>query len=214
MTPRRALVVVAAGSALATLACLAVVDRPLARWLAERDVGPLWDDAIDVLEYAGGIAPSRWIGVAVLAAGAIATLVVPRWRGSARGWLLVATTHLCARNVVMIAKPLTGRLRPLEWIARGDGDSATFWRGGIGFPSGHVVLFASLALPIAVAWPRARPVLVAIPLAMLARVAVDAHFAADATAGLAVSAALTWAAAATLDRVMPAPSPTPRSSPR
>ena len=178
----------------AGLAALSIltIDQPLARWLATRDAWPaLWNGGIAVLEYAAGIEPWRWLGACVLMAAAIAAACVPRWRSAARSLAFVAIVHLAVRVLVLWLKPATGRLRPLEWLAKG-GD--TFWRDGIAFPSGHVAYFASLALPIAIAWPRARwPAVAVVAFTSLARLAVDAHFLSDVLGAIALAAAVTWA---------------------
>ena len=198
---------VAATSAALGGVCIAAIDQPVARWLATRDTWPAaWNRGIAVLEICGGIEPWKWIGVIVLVGGVIATQL--RWRTHAAPWLLVASTHLVARNLTLPIKTITGRLRPTEWLAR-PGDS--FWRdGGIAFPSGHVVLFASLVLPIVVAFPRARPLIAIVAFAMVARIVVDAHFVSDALAGLALAAAVTWLCAAAVDRWSPPPPVSPR----
>ncbi|MBV8760284.1 MAG: hypothetical protein JO257_23535, partial [Deltaproteobacteria bacterium] len=46
---------------------------PLARWLAVYDTHPhAWEKAVHMLEYAIGLEPWKWLGVCVLAGGAIA----------------------------------------------------------------------------------------------------------------------------------------------
>jgi membrane-associated phospholipid phosphatase len=192
--PRRMLVIAAAAAALTALA-IPTADQPLARWLFERDThSAIWDDGISVLEYAGGIEPWRWLGIYVLGAGVVLALAVPRWHRHARVWMTVALVHLLSRNAIFWLKPLTGRLRPYEWITRG-GD--TFFRdGGYSFPSGHVALFASLALPLAVAVPRLRvAAAIVVGYVMVARVMVDAHFLSDVTGALAMVCLFTAACA-------------------
>ena len=182
----------------------------------------VWHRGIAWLEYPLGIEPWPWTGICVLVAGSllaawrasrppdrrVATVrnegrasdrkmmglasgpPIARWRAHARTWLLVTLVHVLARNVTMWLKWGTGRLRPSEWLARG-GD--TFWRdGGYSFPSGHVTLFASILVPLALCVPRARPLLAIVAFAMIARVAVNAHFLSDVIAALAECALLTW----------------------
>jgi membrane-associated phospholipid phosphatase len=175
----------ALGCALLTAVCIAFVDEPLARWLATRDTHPhAWERAIGVLEYAIGIEPWKWLGVTVLLTGVIVSL---RWRRqAAAAWMIVASSHLLSRNLMFWGKVLTGRLRPSEWHG-----GATWFQGGSSFPSGHVVLFASLALPLAMVHPRLR-VLVIVPVfAGLARIMAHAHFASDVVGGFALCAAVT-----------------------
>ncbi len=194
----RALLALFVASTLVTALCIVAIDVPLARWLAGRDVlAPAWNTGIAWLEYAIGIEPWKWLGVCVLCAGVAVTLAVPRWHAHARAWMFVALTHLLARNLMLPLKTLTGRLRPSEWLARG-GDQ--FFRdGGIAFPSGHVIYVASLALPLAIVWPRARiPLAAAIGFVMIARLIVNAHFASDVIGGLALVAGVTWLTRRTL----------------
>jgi membrane-associated phospholipid phosphatase len=199
----------AAACAIVTALGIAFVDAPVARWLATRDPTGVWDAGVMGIEYAIGIEPWKWLGVTILVAGVIGALVVPRFHAAAPAWLFVASTHLVSRNLMLWGKTLTGRLRPTEWLAHHQG--ATFFRDGISFPSGHVMLVASLIIPIVIVAPRWRPLAFAIPFVMCARVAVDAHFVSDVFGGLALTALVTWACAAAVRRV---PWPTPPASPR
>ena len=197
----RALWIVAATCAALTALAIVTIDEPLARWIFARDTWPpIWNDGIGVLEYLAGLEPWKWLGIVVLVAGVIVSVALQRGQ---RAWMFVALVHLLTRTAVMWMKPLTGRLRPYEWIPRG---GHTFLRdGGVSFPSGHVGLFASLALPLAVLYPRLRvPAIVIVAYVMIARVAVDAHFVSDVLAGLALVAAFTAMCSPLI----------PRSSPR
>jgi membrane-associated phospholipid phosphatase len=192
-------------AALAGLA-IATIDQPLARWLATREMWPrLWDGGIAALEYATGLEPWKWLGVAVLGAAAIGAAASRRWRPTARALAYIALVQVATRLIVGWIKVATGRLRPWEWLIKG-GD--TFFRDGIAFPSGHVAYFASLVLPIAVAWPRARWTAYAIvAYTSVARLAVGAHWVSDVFGGIAVAGAITWACS-------PALTWTPRASRR
>ncbi|MDB4954317.1 MAG: Membrane-associated phospholipid phosphatase [Myxococcales bacterium] len=208
----RSLLVVSAIAAAITVLCIFSLDEPCARWLATREMFPgFWDRGVDVLEHLALIAPWKWAGVYVLTGGVVIALAVPYWRRAAPAWMFVALTHLLARNVMMWSKLAMGRLRPPEWIAHRGG---TFFRdGGYSFPSGHVMLFASIALPIAVIWPRSRLAMFAIVgFVMIARVAVNAHFISDVTGGFALTAAITYLCARLVRRA--SPWPTPPASPR
>jgi len=198
---------VAAVATIATVVSIALLDEPIAGIGVHREPWPIWDAVIAVGEYAIGIEPWKWLGVCVLAAGVIATRVVPRWHAHAIAWLFVAASHLLARNVMMWGKHLTGRLRPTEWHG-----GPTFFQHGGSFPSGHVMLFGSLLLPIAVLYPRARlACCIAVAFVMVARIGVHAHFISDVTVGLALTALVTWACAAALRNL---PWPTRPASPR
>jgi membrane-associated phospholipid phosphatase len=182
---------VAIATAIVTAVCIVTIDEPLARWLATRDTWQtMWNRGIAWLEYPLGIEPWKWTGVCVLGVGSLASLLVPRMRSHAPAWLLVTLTHLLARNITGWLKWGTGRLRPSEWLKRG-GD-VWFRDGGYSFPSGHVVLFASILIPLAVVYPRTRPLLAIIAFVIVARVVVNAHFVSDALGGLALVAAITW----------------------
>lgn len=187
-----------------TIACILFVDQPFARWLWTRDTHPIyWEIFIGYLEYLTGIVPYRWLGVWILCIGSIATLLVPRLRPYAHGILLVTLVHLLDRNITMWLKLGTGRLRPLEWIEHGGDHTFWFWRDGWSFPSGHIALFASLCIPIAVAYPRARPVVAIVVAAGCARILAHAHFIGDVLGGIALACALTWLCAIWLRRALP-----------
>jgi membrane-associated phospholipid phosphatase len=175
------------------LAALAIgfVDQPVARWVHEHDQSALWEHVMSLLEYPAGIKPWSYTIPAILVGGVLATLAVERWRGYTRAWMYVAIVYLLTRNLMAWGKWLTGRYRPYQWIpVAGD----TFGHAnGASFPSGHVVVFAGLLLPLAVVSVRTRPLLLLIPFVMMARVAVLAHFVSDVLAGLALTALVAWA---------------------
>lgn len=194
---------VALVSAVLTALCIVTIDQPLARWLATRDPHPeLWNQGIAILEYPLGIEPWKWTGICVLVAASIVTLAVPRLRSAAAVILVITLTHLLARHTSLWIKTLTGRLRPSQWLKQGGGDD-TFWRDGFSFPSGHVLLFASILVPLAVIYPRTRPLLAIVGFVMIARIAVNAHFVSDVLGGLAAVALLTWLCARLVRRVLP-----------
>lgn len=187
--PRSLLVAAALTSALAGL-CIFLIDQPVARFIGQYVPSSAWGWILDKLEWlillpVHSLAPS-----VALVAIMLATVLAPRLRRYAPAWMFIAGTHLVARIATTYLKDGTGRLRPTEWLKQGGGD--TFWRGGASFPSGHVVLFAGILVPLVVLWPRARPALAVIAFVMLARVAVNAHFVSDVVAGLALVTLVTW----------------------
>ncbi len=184
--------------ALAAAAAIAWLDAPLARWLATFHKPAIAHTAIHVLEYAIGIEPWKWTQLVVIVVATLAVAFVARLRPWFWEVTYVALVCLLSRNLMLWGKGATGRLRPLEWIE--DGGAGTFFRHGVAFPSGHVVLFAGLAIPIALAWPRAWPVLVLVPIAIVARLAVDAHFASDTLGGVALVCLVAWALGPVLRR--------------
>ena len=188
-------------ASLLTLLCIFVIDQPFARWLATRETWPaLWDEGIRILEYPLGIEPYKWTGVWVLVVGSIVTLAVPRLKAAAFAFTLVTLVHLTGRILMLWLKFAFGRLRPSQWFKTG-GD--TFWQDNAwSFPSGHAILFASIVVPIAVVYPRTRPLLAIAVFAMTARVMVSAHFLSDVLAGYALIALLTWAYVRLLQRAL------------
>ncbi len=168
------------------------LDEPLARWVATTEPSHVWDRVIGVLEYPAGIEPWTYTMAVLLAGGAVVTLAMPRLRAHAWNWMFVALVYLASRNAMAWLKTLTGRYRPKQWLLFGDGAWGHLG-DGISFPSGHVVVFAGLIVPLVIVWPRARPLLAIVPFVMIARVAVNAHFASDVLGGLALVVAITWA---------------------
>ncbi len=173
--------------------CVVAIDRPLALWIVAFEPSTLWDRGIEVLEWTIGLPVLRLGSSVVLVAGMLVVMAVPRWHIRAPAWMLVAGTHVVCRFLSFHIKGATGRLRPSEWIAQG-GDG-TFWRDGIGFPSGHVVLFTSILIPLAVVAPRTRPLLAIAGFVMAARMAVNAHFTSDVLASITLVALVAWALA-------------------
>lgn len=198
----------AAASALLTLLCIVALDEPFARWIATRETYPaFWNETIGYLEYAILLEPYKWGTLWLLAGGAIITLAVPPLRRYSMAFLLVSLVHLLGRNITNWTKFFTGRLRPSQWLAKG-GDDPMWWNENAwSFPSGHVTLFASIAIPLAVLYPRLRPPLLVVAVfPMCARVAVNAHYLSDVLGALALITALTWLCARLLVRALPSPS--------
>jgi membrane-associated phospholipid phosphatase len=184
--------------------CIVTIDQPFAAWIATRETyADVWNTIIGYLEYPLGIEPNKWIGVYVLVGGAVVTLVVRPLRRHAHIWSLLALSHLLGRNLITWLKPPFGRYRPTEWLKHGAPTDTFFHKAAYSFPSGHVILFASVVLPLALAYPKARPLLVVVVFAMVARVAVNAHFVGDVFGGLALTAAGTWLCAAAVRRALP-----------
>ncbi len=187
----------AAGAAGLTAGCAISIDEPLARWLGAYEPWGGWDRGIAWLEYAAGIEPWRWTVLVALGLGFAACCARPAWRVAAPAWLYIGGTYLLDRNLMLWLKFFTGRLRPVEWLAHG----GPIWlrHDAWSFPSGHVVLFAGLIVPLARVAPRiGRPLLALVGFAMIARIAVGAHFVSDTLGALA----LTCACAATWEPVL------------
>lgn len=180
----------------ATAFCIAVVDYPVARWVAAHDTHPgAWHAVLHVLEYMIGIEPWEWIGVVVLATGSLAALVYKR---GAVPWVAVTISHLLANNLTMWLKFAFGRIRPHMWHG-----GATWFHHGTSFPSGHMTLFASIVLPIVVLYPRLRALLIVPIFVACARVMMSAHFVSDVVGGFALCCAITALSVGLATRLQP-----------
>jgi membrane-associated phospholipid phosphatase len=197
---------IAAITTLLTIVCIVALDEPFARWIATRETYPrFWNEVIGYLEYPLGIEPYKWSGVWVLVGGSVITLAITRLRPAAFAFLAVASVHLLDRNLTLWMKVGFGRLRPSQWLEKG-GDM-WFRDGGYSFPSGHITLFASIVFPLAVIYPRARPLLAVVAFAFCARLAVNAHFLSDVLGGVALTALVTWLCVVVLRRALPSLTP-------
>lgn len=194
--PRTLLIMSAVTAVISGLAIVAL-DEPIARWLGGYQALDFWDHGIDALEWAIGLPIFSWISGIVLVLGMVITSAIPRWRGQAPAWTWIAAVHILSRMATLQIKLGTGRLRPHQWLAKG-GDVETFgWLEAHSFPSGHVTLFASIAIPLVVVVRQKHPRLAMVLLVpavypMLARVAVNAHFVSDVTASITLICLVAW----------------------
>lgn len=186
----RSLLVVAAVSVVLAVVCTLTIDQPIARLLAGYEPLAFWNRALDLLEWCLLLPLVPWAFAILLALVMIITVAVRRLRPWAPATMYLTANHVLDRIFVNHVKDLTGRLRPTEWLAQG-GD--TFWRdGGISFPSGHVVLFASVIIPLAVLWPKTRPLLAIVGFVAAARVVANAHFISDVIGAVTLCALVAW----------------------
>jgi membrane-associated phospholipid phosphatase len=187
----RALLLIAAGLAALTIACVWTIDRPIARWIAQFEPSSWWDKSLDVLEWTILLPLFKLASPIILVAGMVITACVKRWRWQTPSWTLLAGTHLITRMLMNYGKEWTGRLRPHQWLEKDSAD--TFCEGGLSFPSGHVTLFGSIAIPLALLFPRIRiPMLIVVIHVATARVAVNAHFVSDTLGAITLIALTTW----------------------
>jgi membrane-associated phospholipid phosphatase len=187
----RGVLMIAAALALVTTACVWTIDRPIAKLIAGYEASPLWDRSLDVLEWAILLPLFKLASPIILCAGMVITASVERWRWQAPAWILLSGTHLITRMLMNYGKEWTGRIRPNEWLKKGSAD--TFCEGGLSFPSGHVTLFASLAIPLALLFPRIRiPMMIVVIHVSVARIALNAHFVSDTLGAITMVVATTW----------------------
>ncbi len=182
---------VAATSGVLAIVCILFVDQPVARVIAEYEPAAFWDRGIDLLEWAVGLPIFRWLSGVLLVLGMIVTVSVGRWRLYAPAWMFLAASHVLSQIATRYIKEWTGRLRPLEWIAEGGTETFLFAKG-ISFPSGHVTIFASVVIPFVALFPRWWPLLGVALYAIVARLAVDAHFLSDVLGGITLVSMITW----------------------
>lgn len=206
----RPLLLAAAVATVVTALCIALLDAPVARYLAQWQPWPVWDPLLKGFETLGGLTlpkrylflgsvtfdVTRWAVALVLGAAALAASVTPRWRSAARSLWFLAAVHLISRLAMVELKEATERLRPIDWLARGG--PTFFVDGGLSFPSGHVTYFLGLVLPVVLLLPRWGRWLLLIPAAVAAcRVGVNAHFLSDVSGAVVlvclIAAAALWA---------------------
>ena len=187
----RALLVAAIASAVLTALCILAIDQPVARHIAQYEPSAFWNRGIEMLEWTLGLPLWRFASSVFLVAGMVATMVVARWRPYSHAWIVVAGTHVICRFVTVKIKEATGRLRPNEWLAT-KSDETFGWEDGIAFPSGHVTLFASVIVPLAIVAPRTRPLLAVVVYVMVARIAINAHFVSDTLGSITLAAGVAW----------------------
>ena len=170
---------------------IVTVDQPLARWLSGYEPLPIWDHVLGALEWAVGLQLIPWTSGIVLVLAMVVTMAVPRWRHEVPAWMFVAAVHLLSRIAMVELKDLTGRLRPLQWLKKG-GDETFWWVKGISFPSGHVVLFASIVIPAIALAPRLWPLFSIVAFVGLARMAASAHYLSDVLGAISLCALVSW----------------------
>lgn len=177
---------------------MVAIDRPLGTHLGGYQALEGWNTGLEVLEWAIGLPIFVWLSGVVLVLGMIVTSAVPRLRGLAPAFTWIAAVHILSRLLTNELKDATGRLRPYQWLAKGGGEIETFgWVKAHAFSSGHVALFASIAIPLAVlAWRkhRALAVVLLVPAVfpMFARVVQNAHWVSDVTAAITLVCLIAW----------------------
>jgi len=185
--PRWLLPLAGVAAALTVLAIL-LVDQPLARTIKAYEPLAVWDRGIDFLEYFILYPIHPLLLPLVLVVAMLTTMAVPAWRSAAPAAMWLAGTHIVSRYAVGWLKDGTDRVRPIKWQG---GDS--FFEGGSAFPSGHVTLFGSVIIGIAVLVPKARmPAFGVLAFVACARIGVSAHWLSDTTAALALTALVAY----------------------
>jgi len=183
----------------AVLALMLLLDRPLSE--AARHIPEPWMGIAKMLTHAG---KSHWylipagLTVLVLLAVRHRTACTDRrrtlsWIAAASGFVFLSVA--VAGLAVILIKLLVGRARPKLLEAQGfyGFDPLTLHPDFHGFPSGHASTMASLALALGFLLPRWRLVFLLTGIVLAStRIWVNAHFASDVVAGIAIAVATTY----------------------
>ena len=192
----RRLLQLAAFCTVLTVFCIAMLDAPLAKLIADWADPRVGDAIIWVFDWPALFWLHKWGSLLVLGIVVIALLLSPKHRQHSPQLLALVALHVGCRLLVNQIKGATGRLRPSAWLTAGAGDMFFSSKASaVGFPSGHTTQFASLLVPLAsfFALPRwASAACVMTPVIVgTGRVLQNAHFVSDVTAAMAVCALLT-----------------------
>src|SRR3954467_993064 len=95
--PSHSLLIAIAIAGAMTLLAMLLVDAPIARAIHEYQPASIWNDALTVCEWAILLPLHPLVLPVTLVVGMLATMIVPRWRGAAPAWMLVAGVHLITR---------------------------------------------------------------------------------------------------------------------
>ncbi len=175
------------GLAAATVLSILFLDRPVASW-AHGLHKPAW--CVWLTWIADVPAPAAVLALTVLVVASLSGWTPP---AGARVLMSMAVATLVAVAAVFVMKSAFGRTWPETWVANNPSWIGTHaygfspFHGGIGwsaFPSGHI---ATITAPIAASWvyaARWRPVLVTLPLLVVAGlIGANYHFLGDCVGG-------------------------------
>jgi membrane-associated phospholipid phosphatase len=177
---------------------MALVDRPVARWVETLDpaLHRMFARFSDL-----GLSTGWLIGCALLALGAGAAARLSRaadtrrrWRSAALAPLFVFASIALAGLTTDLVKALLGRERPKLFFRDGSyGFDFLHTRSDyLSFPSGHATTGFALATALTLLWPRHAAAYFLVALAIAAsRVLANAHWLSDVLAGGSVGIAVT-----------------------
>jgi len=181
---------IAAAAAITVALSVALVDRPVARWVHTLDPA-LRDGAGRFSDL--GLSTGWLIGCALLALGGFAAARLSRtadtkrrWRSYALAPLFVFASVALAGLTTDLVKGLLGRFRPKLFFRDGSyGFDLLHTRADyVSFPSGHATTAFALATALTLLWPRYAAGYFLLALAIGAsRVLANAHWLSDVLAG-------------------------------
>ncbi|MBA2544156.1 MAG: phosphatase PAP2 family protein [Deltaproteobacteria bacterium] len=193
--PSFALLAVTVGSAIVVAISVLLLDAMIAHTLAAYEPSSWWDAGVTLLEWVILLPLHKLALPVLLVVAMLATVLVKPWRGAAPALMTITAVHLISRLTTNWIKDGTDRLRPYEAMKRGV-DGTFGWENGVAFPSGHVVLFASLVIPLLYAVPRTRrlgiPLVGIVVFIAAARMVVSAHWLSDTIGSITLVAAWTY----------------------
>ena len=203
LPPRIRLPLAALGLAALAVLAVAFADVPLARLIHAhgQPLAPMWLAITEGFDAASGIDVARYFAGTVLIVAGLVAAATPRLRSYAGPLWIVAATHLAARLTTGPWKELFGRLRPYQWFEAAQPAHTFFTPPGIAFPSGHVIYYLSLCLPLAIRFPRFRTLYLAIPVVLaITRIGAEQHWIGDTIAAAAWVTFVTWVVGVVFER--------------
>ena len=161
-----------------------------------------------VLQWTTELGESTWWLVPSAIVFAVAAL---KKRHNLARWAFAMFAAVGASGLLAsAAKYLVGKTRPKLWFSEGDFSfhPLTYGYDYASMPSGHATTAGAAAVVLALAFPRAAPVILPLGFALaLTRVAIQAHYLSDICAGLALGASCALVTFAVWRRWWPASVP-------
>lgn len=195
MEKRKTVLSFAAIAAAITVIAILLLDRPLAVFIRNSNLGNAWlfTSGTSFFDKISGKEISKFLLGFILIGIGIILLIIKQTRLYSFPLLFIGLSQFTSTLLAGVSKNLFGRLRPYELLANNGSDHAWFAGGG-SFPSGHTGFYFGLFLPLAYLFPRWWLPLMIVPFFIaIARIAANDHFLSDVTASMALAALVTSA---------------------